>query len=192
VYSPTIGFGARTQPIEAYTEKPEAGVNLVTIQGAHTLDLVIALLGPFADLSALTTTQYPMIQIGDAVPQKRRTFDHLLVQARLANGAAASIEVIGAGGTLTLEGGAMRGFQAGRLSLSLNGKPDEAKTTGSGLAEGAANVAAIYANLRDDIAQGTRTVIGFPHAVRLARLVDAALISSQEGRRVAATDWPQD
>lgn len=45
VYSPTIGFGPVTNPAEAYTEKPETGVNLVTIQGAHTLDLVIPLLG---------------------------------------------------------------------------------------------------------------------------------------------------
>lgn len=206
VTSPTIGFGPKTQPAEAYTENPETGVNLVTIQGAHTLDLVIALLGPFAGLAALATTQYPMIQIGDAAPQQRRTFDHLLVQARLANGAAASIEVIGGrpagtpfqleiigeGGTLALEGGAMRGFQAGQLTLSLNGKPEEAMDSVSGLAEGAVNVAAMYASLRDDIAQGTRNVTGFSHAVRLARLIDAALTSSQEGRRVSATEWPQD
>ncbi len=205
VYSPTIGFGPMTQPAEAYTEKPETGVNLVTIQGAHTLDVVIDLLGPFTELSALATTQYPMIQVGDGAPQQRRTFDHLLVQVRLANGAAASIEVIGgrpAGtpfqleivgdrGVLTLEGGAMRGFQAGRLSLSMNGQPDDTGSTGSDLAEGATNVAAIYASLRDDIARGTRTVTGFQHAVRLARLVDAIMASSEQGKRVPANDWPE-
>lgn len=95
VVSPTMGFGPRTQEAEAYTEDPETGVNLVTIQGAHTLDLVIALLGELVDVSALATTQYPMIQIGDGAPQQRRTFDHLLVHAHLASGAAASIEVIG-------------------------------------------------------------------------------------------------
>ncbi len=206
VYSPTIGFGPKTQPAEAYTEIPETGVNLVTIQGAHTLDLVIALLGGFTDVSALATTQYPMVRVGDGAPQQRRTFDHLLVQARLANGAAASIEVIGGrpagtpfeleivgeSGSLRLEGGAMRGFQAGRLNLSMNGSPDEAVATGSDMAEGAVNVAAVYASLRDDIAQGTRTVTGFPHAVRLARLIDAAMNSSRDGKRMPATDWPKD
>lgn len=206
VYSPTIGFGPRTQPTEAYTEKPETGVNLVTIQGAHTLDLVIDLLGPFTDISALATTQYPMIQVGDDTPQQRRTFDHLLVQARLANGAAASIEVIGGrpagtpfqleivgeGGVLTLEGGAMRGFQAGRLVLSMNGQPDDTGSTDAGLAEGAINVSAIYASLRDDIARGMHTVTGFQHAVRLARLVEAIMASSQQGKRVPATDWPEE
>ncbi len=204
VYSSTIGFGPTTPPAEAYTEKPETGVNLVTIQGAHTLDLVIALLGEFIEVSALATRQYPMIRVGDGAPQQRRTFDHLLVQARLANDAAASIEVIGgrpAGtpfqleivgetGTMRLEGGALRGFQAGRLTLSLNGTPDDQANTGSDLAESVANVAAIYASLRDDIARGTRTVTGFPHAVRLARLIDAAMTSSRDGKRVPATDWP--
>lgn len=205
VYSPTIGFGPTTEPAEAYTEEPETGVNLVTIQGAHTLDLVIALLGEFIDVSALAARQYPMIRVGDGAPQQRRTFDHLLVQARLANGAAASIEVIGGrppgtpfqleivgeSGTLMLEGGALRGFQAGRLTLSLNGAPDDPSDTSPELTEGATNVAAIYANLRDDIARGTRTVAGFPHAVQLARLIDSAMASSRDGKRMPTTDWPK-
>lgn len=206
VYSPTIGFGARTQPAEAYTEDPETGVNLVTIQGAHTLDLVIALMGGFTEISALATRQYPTITVGAGAPQRRRTFDHLLVQACLSSGAAASIEVIGGrpvgtsfqlevvgdGGTLTLDGGAPRGFQADRLALALNGNLEGVTETGPGLADGAANVATIYSNLRDDIARGTRTIAGFPHAVRLARLIDAAMISSEDGRRVPAADWPKE
>lgn len=206
VHSPTIGFGPGTQPAEAYTEDPETGVNLVTIQGAHTLDLVIDLLGPFVDISALATRQYPMIRVGDGAPQQRRTFDHLLAQGRLANGAAASVEVaggrpagtrfelevVGERGILRLEGGAMRGFQAGRLTLKLDGVPQDIRMTDPGLAEGAANVAAVYASLRDDIARGTRTVTGFGHAVRLARLMDAVLASSEEGRRVPAADWPEE
>ena len=206
VTSPTIGFGPNTPQAEAYTEDPDTGVNLVTIQGAHTLDLVIALLGELSDVSALATRQYPMIRVGDGAPQQRRTFDHLLVQAHLANGAAASIEVIGGrpagtpfqleivgdGGFLRLEGGAPRGFQAGTLALSLNGVPHETTDVDPGLPEAAINVAGIYSILRDDIAQGTQTVIGFPHAVRLARLIDAALTSSGEGRRQPATDWPKE
>ncbi len=59
MYSPTIGFGPKTQAAEAYTEKPENGVTVVTIQGAHTLDLAIALLGGLSDMAALASTQYP-------------------------------------------------------------------------------------------------------------------------------------
>lgn len=206
VYSPTIGFGPVTNPAEAYTEKPENGVTVVTIQGAHTLDLVIALLGGFSDVSALASTLYPEIRIGDGALQQRTTFDHILVQGRLASGAAASVEVAGgrpAGtpfrldvmgetGVLTLEGGAMRGFQAGRLHLGLNGEPqavDEGES--AGMPDGAANVAAVYAALRDDIINGTSTVADFHHAVRLARLIADATASSQTGTRRQVADWPR-
>jgi predicted dehydrogenase len=50
-------------------------------------------------------------------------------------------------------------------------------------------VAAIYAALRDDIAQGTSTTPDFAHAVRLARLVDDVLSSAQTGTRRSAADW---
>ena len=86
-----------------------------------------AVLGGLADISALGTTQYPEIQIGDK-HHVRSLFDHFLVQARLASGAALSVEVAGGRppdatpfrfevtgetGTLVLEGGAPRGFHAG-------------------------------------------------------------------------------
>jgi predicted dehydrogenase len=206
VFSSTYGFGPRTIPAEAYTKDPATGVNLVTIQGAHTLDLVFSLLGGFESLSALATTLHPIIRIGDGDPQRRRTFDHLLVQARLANGAAATIEVTGGrpegdtpfrlevtgeAGTLLLTGGAMRGFQAGRLALSINGVPDRTANEADGLPEGAGNVAGVYAALRDDIAAGTHHATSFAHAARLARVIEAALASSRDGRRVIADDWPE-
>ena len=83
----------------------------------------------------------------------------------------------------------MRGFQAGRLSLSLNGEATGREESGADLTEVAANVAAIYASLRDDIDRGTRTITGFPHAEWMARLVDAAAFvtrgSARASRRLA-------
>lgn len=205
VYSTTMGFGPKTIPAEAYTEKPETGVNVVTIQSAHTIDLVIALLGGFSDLTALLTRQYPQIQIGDGQPQARTTYDHVLVQGRLLNGASAAVEVaggrppatpslleiVGDKGVLRLEGGAPRGFQSGRLRLLIDGETqavDEGES--AGLPDGAANVAGLYAALRDDIARGTNTVADFHHAIRLARLIEDATASSQAGVRKQAADWP--
>lgn len=101
------------------------------------------------------------------------------------------LEVIGDRGTLVLDGGALRGFPMGRLRLSFNGEPqavDEGET--DSMPDTAANVAGIYAALRDDIAQGTSTAPDFDHAVRLARLVDDVLSSAQTGTRKSATDWP--
>ena len=205
VYSSTMGFGAKTMPAEAYTEKLENGVTVVTIQGAHTLDLVTALLGEFDDVVALATTQYPQIRIGDGELQARTTFDHLLVQSRLANGAALSVEVaggrppetpfklevVGEKGVLALEGGAPRGFQSGRLRLSMNG---QLQTIDEGeiaqMADTAANVAGMYAALRDDIANDTAAVPDFDHAVQVAQLIEDATTSSQTGTRKVGGNWP--
>ena len=208
IYSSTMAFGPQVEGAMAFAEDATNGVTLVTIQGAHTLDLAIAVLGPFADLTALTTIQYPEVEVGDNARRQRRTTpDHLLVQGRLASGGALSLEVAGGrppestpfsltitgeGGDLVLKGGAMRGFQSGRLHLSLRGEPqsvDEAET--GALPDTAANVAGVYAALRDDIRRGTSTAPGFEHAARLARLVDDVLSSAQTGTRKPALDWPQ-
>ena len=203
-----MAFGPKVEGALAFAEDPASGVSLVTIQGAHTLDSAIAVLGPIADLTALTTIQYPEVEVGDnARRQRRSTPDHLLVQARLASGGALSMEVAGGRppeatpfsltvtgeqGDLVLEGGAPRGFQSGRLSLSLRGERqsvDEGET--GALPDTAANVAGVYAALRDDIRQGISTVPGFAHAIRLARLVDDVLSSARAGTRKRAVDWPQ-
>ena len=204
-YSPTAGFGPRTPEEFAYTEKPENGVTVVTIQSAHTIDLVIAPLGGLTNMTALASTQYPEISIGGGAPQQRLTFDHLLVQARMTNGVAFSaeiaggrppetpfhLEIIGEAGTLDLKGGAARGFQAGRLTLWLNGDPQEVNEGASAaVPKAAANVAAAYAALRSDIAHGTTTVPDFAHAVRLAQLIEDAAISSRTGICASSGHWP--
>ena len=93
---------------------------------------------------------------------------------------------------LALDGGELRGFQSGRLRLSLNGEPQSAEEGESGppMPDTAANVAGVYAALRDDIAHGTSTVTGFDHAVRLTRLIDSVTASGQTGARQPAKDWP--
>ena len=207
MYSATAGFGPDVPEQYLYLEKPKNFANLITIQGAHTVDLAISLAGPLEDLSALTTAQYPEIRVGDAGErQSRTTFDHLLLQSRLAGGGALSVEVaggrppetpfrlevVGEAGVLRLDGGAMRGFQSGRLKLSLNGAPepvDEGEL--AAMPDAAANVAGVYAALRDDINRRTFTVAGFDHAVKLTRLVSDLLSSSRAGSRSKAVDWPE-
>jgi predicted dehydrogenase len=206
IYSSTAGFGPIVPRPYLYLEDPRNGVNMVTIQGAHTLDFAIAVLGDLADLAALNTRQYPEIEAGDDHKrQPRTTFDHVLVQARMSNGAALAIEVaggrppetpshlqaVGDKGVLVLQGGAPRGFQSGRLKLFLNGEPqhvDEGEI--ASMPDEAANVASMYAALRDDILHATFTVPDFDHAVRLTRLMDAELLSSENGIRRKNSGWP--
>ncbi len=67
----------------------------------------------------------------------RITFDHLLLQSRFIQGGTLSVEVaggrppetpfylivVGDAGILRLDGGAARGFQSGRLTVSVDGAP---------------------------------------------------------------------
>jgi predicted dehydrogenase len=207
VLSTTVAFGRYVEAAMAFSEEAANGVTLATIQGAHTIDFAIALLGPWIDLNALTTTQYPEVLVGDSpATQFRSTPDHLLVQARGVGDVAVSIEVTGGRppqavpfrmevtgerGDLLVEGGAMRGFQSGRLTLSLLGKPqllDEGEL--ASLPAEAANVAAMYAALRNDISSGTSTVPDFMHARKLAKLTGDVLSSAQTGTRNRAEGWP--
>ena len=206
VLSTTVAFGPQVEVAMAFAEDADNGVTLVTIQSAHTIDFAIAVLGPLAELAALTTTQFPEIQVGEPpARQIRSTPDHLLVQARGSEGFALSIEVAGGrppeavpfrmevtgeDGDLMLEGGAMRGFQSGKLTLSLRGKPqqvDEGEV--AGLPAEAANVAAMYAALRDDIVSGSSTVPNFEPAAHLSKLVHDVLSSAQSGARKIDEGW---
>jgi len=207
VVSTTMAFGPEVEPAMAFAEDAANGATLVTVQGAHTFDLAIAVLGELGEAGALATTQYPEIGLGgDAARRARSTPDHVLVQARLAGGASLSVEVAGGrppeatpfrlevsgeAGDLVLEGGAPRGFQSGRLRLLLGGEEqrvDEGEL--AGLTDTAASVAGLYAALRDDIADGTSTAPDLDHAVRLTRLVDDLMASSRTGARRPAAGWP--
>ena len=207
VYSATAGFGPDVPAPFVYLEAPENFANLVTIQGAHTVDLAIAVVGALSDLSALTSAQYPEIRAGDdGAKRPRITFDHLLLQSRLKQGGTLMVEVaggrppetpfrlelVGDMGVLRLDGGAARGFQSGRLTLSLDGasqRVDEGEL--ATMPDAAANVAGIYAALRDDIVGGVFTVAGFDHAVALTRLVIDLMASSRTGSRTKAANWPE-
>lgn len=200
-YSTTAGFGPRVSPAELYLEDPASGMNLTTIQAAHTVDLAGLLAGRLTALSALGTVQYPRLQVGDTPDAHERTVpDHLALHARLDGGGALAMQVVGGmppgdtpfrldvhgtGGVLTLTGGAPRGFQSGVLALALDGHPVpvDAGETGH-LADPVVNVAGVYAALRDDIALGTSNAPGFADAVRLSRLVDDIRTAALDGRTV--------
>lgn len=187
-FSSTAGFGPVVPAPFVYLEDPAAFANLVTIQGAHTLDLVTALGGAATGLAALASRQFPEIRTGDdAEPRRRETFDHLLAHGRFESGAPFAMEVaggrtrgtpffldiVGEKASLRLDGGAPRGLQSGRIGLLENGERvmvDEGEL--AALPDAAVNVGGVYAALRDDILRGTTTSPGFDHAVRLTRMIE--------------------
>ena len=204
-YSSCGGFGPDVAAPYVYLEDPASFANLVTIQGAHTLDLLWALFGAPAGVSALLSRQFPEIRAGDKKePRRRETFDHVLAQGHFADDAPFTTEVAGGrkgetpfvlhirgeAGELMLDGGAPRGLQSNRIGLRRDGervRVDEGEL--AGLPDTAANVGGVYAALRDDIRQGGRRAAGFDHAVRLSQFVEALFASSADGRRREAGDW---
>lgn len=179
-------------------------MNLLTIQLAHTVDLAAMVAGGFTSLAALTTIQYPDVLVGNPPRPYRRTIaDHAVLHGRLAGGGAVAVqvtggrpadetpfrmEVIGADGTLTLTGGAPRGFESGLLHLAVDGAPvevDDPETVS--LPGPVVNVARVYASLRDDIARGTSTAPDFAHALQLSHLLDDTLAAAANGRTMTPT-----
>lgn len=183
VLSTAMAFGPEVEPAMAFGERVENGTTFVSIQGGHTIDLALALLGEVRDVVALATTQYAVVRVGDdPAPEPRPTPDHILIQARLESGAPLAVgvaggrppkdepfrfKVIGERGSLVWEGHAPRGFQSSRLRLLLNGEEqpnNEGEATR--MIDTATNVAGVYARLRDDMLESSRT-----------------------GQRKSATDW---
>ncbi len=206
MYSGTVAFGPTMSESDSYLEDPANGATHVTIHGGHAMDAVVALLGGLDALDALGTIQYKHIDVEKGKRELKRVIpDHLLVQALLDAGAGVGIEVdggrrpsdatfrfdiTGERQSLTLVGGAAVGFQAGRLVLLVDGKKqavDEGEL--AGMPEAAANVGAMYAALRDDIAGNTRTIPDFDHAVKLSRLLTAVERSLKSGQRAQHADW---
>jgi len=176
-------------------------MNLATIQAAHTLDAAVGLVGELEFLSATFTTQFPDLTVGDPPrSEHRRTADHVSLSARLAGGAVLTAEVAGGrpgddtpfrlevvctDGTLSLVGGAPRGFQSGTLVLEVDGRAQQPPVGETdGLPEPVVNVAGVYAAARDDILAGTSTAPSFEHALHLSRIVDSVFESARDGRRV--------
>lgn len=198
-YSSTAGFGPHVSSAELYLEDPASGMNLMTIQAAHTVDLAGLLAGRLDSVAVLSTVQYPQLQVEEAPEAHRRTVpDHVLLQARLAGGGALAVQVVGGRpptdtpfrldvhgtrGVLTLTGGAPRGFQSGLLALALNGQPVDVDGGETGhLPDPVVNVAGVYAALRDDITYGTSTAPGFADAVGLSQLVDHMRAAASDGQ----------
>lgn len=207
VLSTTAGFGAQIPAGARYLENPAIGMNLTTIQAAHTIDFALRLTGPLSALSALTTVQFPDVTVGsDATPMHRTVPDHVLVQGRLESGGVLAVQVVGGRpsgetpfrmdvvgtrGTLTLTGGAVRGFQAGLLELALNGTAIDLDDDAAELSESATNVFHLYTAIRSDITHHTSTAPNFRHAVQLSHLIDDLLESAKQGRTVQPTAaWP--
>ncbi|MBV9803434.1 MAG: Gfo/Idh/MocA family oxidoreductase [Solirubrobacterales bacterium] len=185
LYDSTVAFGPASPQSDADLEDPANGATHIAIHGGHALDLATVLTGPITPACVLQSTQYPEVAVEGGDTLIRSIPDHLLVFGRTHEGAPLSVEVVGGRppddtpfhleitGTearIVLVGGAIRGFQSGRLRLRVNGEEQTIEEFPD-LPEAAANVAGLYRALREDITTGTTTAPSFDHAVRLTQLI---------------------
>jgi predicted dehydrogenase len=199
VVSPTAGWGAESPAHYAYLQDKRNGATLATIAGGHTLAAIEAVVGDYADVSALASIVQGQMQISGTVEVVARTCaDHLIVTGRHVGGCVSTLEVVGGvidlpfvfelrgtAGTLSITGGHIGGFQAGRLAVTTTpSSVAQPSATAPALGGPPANVSELWARFAEDIRNGTTTVPDFDRAVRLTRLLDTIDASSDEGRRL--------
>ncbi len=201
VISTTSGFGPLTLSGYAYFNAIDSGANLVTITGAHTLDLIEAVLGGYVEVEARAPVLFPLVKLMDTGAEVvNETANHLAVLGRTSTGCEVSVdidggrapedtpfslEVRGSEGTLTLTGGHPFGFQAGDFQLKTTASfdPPERPAASGGLLGAAVNVGEVYAQLARDVSTGSRASLGFEHAARSSRLMTTVSEAARTGRR---------
>ena len=190
----------------------ELGANTLTIACGHTIDALCSVVGEFADVATVVSTQAPTWHETDTGKDLPVTSpDNILVSGNLQSGAVASVhigsipwagsgyrmEVYGEEGTLVAVSMDSAQLQEVRIRGARGGSNDlEDLTPPAGLhlapeiPDGSPyNVGQLYsqfaASVHGTAHAGVPSVPDFEHAVGLHRLIDAIQQSSDEGRRVA-------
>jgi predicted dehydrogenase len=201
--------GVLTRPSNrTWQRDAELGANTLTIANGHTIDAMRFVVGDFAALSAVVTTQAKQwLDTGSNIWLDVTSPDNILVSGTLANGAVASahiaaipyagsgyrMEIYGREGTLTASGedspqlgeiqlhGAQRGNALQPIAI-----PTDLTVASPGTPSGeASNVGQMYAQFARAIAGEAVDLPNFATAVDLHRLVDGIKQASDTGKAVA-------
>ena len=188
----------------------ELGANTLTIACGHAIDALCSVVGEFADVAAVVSTQATTWHESDTGRDLPVTSpDNILVSGNLRNGAVASVqigntawagsgyrmEIYGEEGTLVavsvdspqLQQVMIRGARDGSNDLRDLTPPTELHSAPEIPGGSAYNVGQLYSQFEASI-RGTSGIVpkvpDFDHAVGLHRLIDAIRQSSDEGQRV--------
>ena len=191
----------------------ELGAHTLTIACGHTIDALCSVVGEFADVATVVSTQATTWHETDTGKDLAVTSpDNILVSGNLQSGAVASVqigntawagsgyqmEVYGEEGTLVafsldspqLQQVTIRGARDGSNELQ-DLTPEAELHLAPEIPSGSAyNVGQLYSQFAASIrgtANSAPEVPNFDHAVGLHRLIDAIRQSSDEGRRVAVS-----
>jgi predicted dehydrogenase len=199
VFSPTAGWGAEAPQHYAYLQDKRTGATLETIAGGHTLAALEAIVGPYVEVDARSSTLVEKVRIqGSSEVMQRTCADHMMILGKHDSGCVSTLEVIGGVATqpfvleligergwLKITGGRAGGYQVGNLHLQSNASSEsEPASVLPELGDGPAEyLAEAYTRFAEDIRTGTRTVPDFTVATRLTRLLDKIDVAAESGVR---------
>jgi predicted dehydrogenase len=184
------------------------GANTLTIANGHTIDAMRFVVGDFAQLSAVITTQAKQwLDTGTKEWLDVTSPDNILINGALANGAVVSshvnavpyagsgyrMEIYGREGTLVASGEDSPQLShvfltgaKGNNTLQPMSVPDRLTFVPAGMPDNEAmNVGQMYTQFTKAIAGGASKLPNFGTAVELHRLIDAIQYASDTGTTVA-------
>ncbi|KWF68770.1 Gfo/Idh/MocA family protein [Burkholderia pseudomultivorans] len=194
---------------DSYAMDSRNGATMLSIIGGHALAAVQSVIGSVNEVSSVVSQRRKTVRIvetGESIPM--RTHDHVMLNAVLASGAPLSLElrgglvrgerllweIIGTSGDLRIT--APNAFapviniaplrvEAGRKGEEGYREVEVPKSYYYGFEDTtpARNVAAVYRQMADDLANGTRTAPDFDDAVALHRVIDAIERANLSGTR---------
>ena len=204
-------FQASLPAALAWTAPPQNFSGMVALFAGHYLDMLFTATGWPESISALGVNQFPKVTImetGEVIettnPDEFALIgslpDGALVTAHFEagkrSGAGVLIDIAGTEGDIRIVnnsafGGAeddyvMTGARGDQRPFTLLPVPDKYRDArGAELSTTVSELAESYAAFARDKAAGTSTAPTFGDAVRMHRLIEAAMESSRSGRRVA-------
>lgn len=193
-----------------WTVPPENFSSVIAIYAGHFLDMLFEATGWPLAISALAVNQFDQITIaetGEVLPTT--TPDQLVLAGQLADGAVVSvhieggkrngsgvqIDITGTEGDLRITNRSafgdvgddyvVEGAHGNKLPLARLPVPTSYDTLPeSDLPSAVLELAHLYAAFAHDVRSGSHTAPTFDDAVRMHRLLDAAVESSQSGRHI--------
>ncbi|MFG1808183.1 Gfo/Idh/MocA family protein [Streptomyces sp. NPDC049040] len=203
-----VAWGAETTSAQAYTFDSAGGATALTVPALHALDAMDFVLGDFAEISARLATARTEVRVTDTGGTLPVTApDQISVAGTLTQGATAAVyyrgafsrgdnfrwEINGTEGDLVVTAPGVNGnLQVADLVLQGGRGADTAvaeltvpeayySRVPRTLTGPAHNVAQTYATLAEDLGSGATTLVGFDHAVRQHRLIEAIRTASLTG-----------
>jgi predicted dehydrogenase len=203
-------FQARRSVGLRWTAPPENFSSVIAIYAGHFLDMLFAATGWPTRVAGLAVNQFKEVLIaetGEVIPTT--TPDQLVLAGMLPDGAVVSIhveggkrngsgvqiDITGDEGDLKITNSSafgdvgdnyqIEGAHGDNLPLEPLAIPDSYdRLPPSDLPSSVLELAELYAAYARDVAKGTHEVPTFEDAVRMHRLIDAAVASTETGRRI--------